>query len=66
MDSSLVSEEFAMLLEQHAGILWKVAFTWCQQNADREDLAQEIRLQLWRAFATIEAGPFRPGCIESP
>ncbi len=50
MDSSLVSEEFAMLLEQHAGILWKVAFTWCQQNADREDLAQEIRLQLWRAF----------------
>lgn len=50
---------FSALLEQHAAIAWKVAYAWCRQAADREDLVQEIHYQLWRAFLTYDsARPF--------
>lgn len=48
--ASAEQERFTSLLEQHAGIIRKVAFTYAQTFADREDLAQEITLQLWRAY----------------
>jgi RNA polymerase sigma factor (sigma-70 family) len=41
---------FAALLEQHRGIVFKVAATYCRHADDRQDLAQEIAAQLWRAF----------------
>ena len=41
---------FAALLEQHRGIAFKVAATYCRHHDDRQDLAQEIAAQLWRAF----------------
>ncbi|MBA2433839.1 MAG: sigma-70 family RNA polymerase sigma factor, partial [Chthoniobacterales bacterium] len=41
-------EIFTGLLEQHAGIIRKVAFGYTNTFADREDLTQEITLQLWR------------------
>jgi RNA polymerase sigma factor (sigma-70 family) len=43
-------EVFTRLLEQHAGIIRKVAFGYTSTFADREDLTQEITLQLWRAY----------------
>ena len=43
-------ETFTSLLEQHAGIIRKVAFSYTNTFADREDLTQEITLQLWRAY----------------
>ncbi len=49
--TTLADEEiFTDLLDQHAGIIRKVAFGYTNTFADREDLAQEITLQLWRAF----------------
>ena len=42
---------FAALLEQHRGIVFKVAATYCRHPEDRQDLAQEIAAQLWRAFS---------------
>ena len=45
-----LQQRFAALLDQHAGIVWRVAFAWCRQAADRDDLVQEIHYQLWRAF----------------
>ncbi len=49
--TALADEEiFTRLLEQHAGIIRKVAFGYTSTFADREDLAQEITLQLWRAY----------------
>jgi RNA polymerase sigma-70 factor (ECF subfamily) len=42
--------QFAELLERHRGIVFKVAATYCRNAADREDVAQEIVTQLWRAF----------------
>lgn len=47
-------EEFEALLGEHAGILHKVANTYCRNLADREDLAQEIAVQLWRSFPRFD------------
>jgi RNA polymerase sigma-70 factor, ECF subfamily len=41
---------FGELLEQHRGIVFKVANTYAFNAEDRADLAQEIAAQLWRAF----------------
>jgi RNA polymerase sigma-70 factor (ECF subfamily) len=46
---------FAELLERHRGIVVKVAGTYCRNPADREDVAQEIVVQLWRAFPKFDA-----------
>lgn len=42
--------EFSSFLEQHQKIVFKVARTYCQQASERKDLAQEIIIQLWKAF----------------
>jgi RNA polymerase sigma-70 factor, ECF subfamily len=44
------SVAFAQLLQTHRGILLKVAASYARGAEDRADLAQEIALQLWRAF----------------
>ena len=50
---------FSVLLEQHHGIVFKVAATYCRHPDDRQDLAQEIAAQLWRAFPGYDsARPF--------
>lgn len=50
---------FETLLERHRGIVFKVAGTYCRNAADRDDLAQDIAAQLWRAFPDYdEARPF--------
>jgi len=51
-------ETFTRLLEQHGGFIRKVAFGYASTFADREDLSQEITLQLWRAFPRYS--PDRP------
>ena len=43
-------ERFVQFLEQHKRILYKVASAYCANAEDRRDLAQEIVIQLWRAF----------------
>lgn len=42
--------EFGELLEQHRGIVFKVANSYATHPEDRADLAQEIAAQLWRAW----------------
>ena len=51
-------EIFTGLLERHAGIIRKVALGYTSTFADREDLTQEIMLQLWRAYPRYS--PARP------
>jgi RNA polymerase sigma factor (sigma-70 family) len=46
--------QFGELLQQHRGIVFKVANSYCRNPADREDLAQEIATQLWRAFPSFD------------
>ncbi len=45
---------FAALLEEHRGIVFKVANSYSRLAEDRQDLAQEIAAQLWRAFPSYD------------
>ncbi|HEX4014931.1 MAG TPA: sigma-70 family RNA polymerase sigma factor [Candidatus Cybelea sp.] len=46
---------FVTLLERHRGILHKIASAYAREAAGREDLRQEIVLQLWRSFPRFDA-----------
>lgn len=51
--------DFEDLIAAHRGILFKVAASYCRDADDRADLAQEIALQLWRAWPGYDRGrPF--------
>ena len=49
---------FQTLLQQHRGIVAKVAGTYAWHPDDRDDLMQEIATQLWRAWPGYD--PQRP------
>jgi RNA polymerase sigma factor (sigma-70 family) len=49
---------FLRLLDQHGGIIHKVAAGYSKGLADRRDLTQEIMLQLWKAYPRYS--PDRP------
>ncbi len=42
-------------LDEHRGILFKVADSYCSDRDDRDDLAQNIVTQLWRAYPRFDA-----------
>ncbi len=44
-------KKFLTVLNDHKGIIYKVANTYCNDPTDQDDLVQEIVLQLW---STIE------------
>lgn len=46
---------FLHLLEQHYGIIRKVAAAYTSSSEDRHDLMQEITLQVWRAYPRYAA-----------
>lgn len=41
---------FQQIIAQHQGILFKVARTYCQNENDRDDLVQEMIIQIWRSL----------------
>ncbi|HYN44136.1 MAG TPA: RNA polymerase sigma factor [Thermoanaerobaculia bacterium] len=43
-------DRFLVLLDEHKKILFKVASSYCRNTADRQDLVQEMVVQLWRSF----------------
>jgi RNA polymerase sigma factor (sigma-70 family) len=45
--------EFLELLHKHKGILHKISRMYMENTEDREDLVQEIILQLWRSFGSF-------------
>jgi RNA polymerase sigma factor (sigma-70 family) len=47
-------ERFQSLLEEHKKILYKVCHSYCKNAGDRDDLAQEIIVQLWRSFRSFD------------
>jgi RNA polymerase sigma factor (sigma-70 family) len=53
-----LQDRFEALFDQHRKIVFKVANTYCRHAEDRRDLAQEISVQLWRAFPGYD--PQRP------
>ncbi len=41
-------------IEQHRGILYKIANAYCAQREERGDLIQEIIIELWRAWPRFD------------
>jgi RNA polymerase sigma factor (sigma-70 family) len=47
-------QEFLSLIENHKGIIHKVSKMYMDNTEDREDLFQEIILQLWKSYHTFK------------
>ncbi len=51
--------DFEALLQEHRRIIFKTVNTYCWRPEDRDDLAQEISAQLWRAWPKYDSSrPF--------
>ena len=48
--SSNKSDKFLSVIESNKGILYKITNSYCQNRDNREDLIQEIIIQLWKSF----------------
>lgn len=48
-------DSFGDLLQQHRGIVFKVANSYANDPEDRADLAQEIAAQLWKAWPKYDS-----------
>jgi RNA polymerase sigma-70 factor (ECF subfamily) len=46
-------QEFIARIQKHQGILHKICFVYSHNNADKEDLYQEIVLQLWKSYPSF-------------
>lgn len=44
-------EEFEKLIKQHELLVYKVCRVYANTSADRQDLYQEIMIQLWKSFS---------------
>jgi RNA polymerase sigma factor (sigma-70 family) len=48
------NEQFLSIIEQHKGIIYKIANSFKKNEDDKKDLMQEIILQLWRSFPSFD------------
>jgi RNA polymerase sigma-70 factor (ECF subfamily) len=54
MTTPELQDRFQALVEEHKKILYKVCNLYCRNRDDRDDLAQEIVVQLWRSFGAFD------------
>jgi RNA polymerase sigma factor (sigma-70 family) len=54
MTQSGLQERFQTLVDEHRKILYKICRSYCRDRDSREDLAQEILVQLWRSFGNFD------------
>jgi RNA polymerase sigma-70 factor (ECF subfamily) len=48
-----VENDFILKIQSHQGILHKICFIYSLNEADKEDLYQEMILQLWKSFSSF-------------
>ncbi len=49
------SDIFYTIIEEHKGILYKIANSYCKDKDDRQDLLQEIIVQLWLSYGKYDS-----------
>lgn len=54
MTAPALQERFQALVDGHKKILYKVCNSYCRNRDDREDLAQEIVIQMWQSFDSFD------------
>jgi RNA polymerase sigma-70 factor (ECF subfamily) len=52
--NSDIKTEFLDKLDRHQGILQKICFVYSKNNLEKEDLCQEIVLQLWKSYPSFK------------
>ncbi len=50
MNEKEQKQHFQNIIEQHKGILYKVARAYCPNEDDRQDLIQEMMIQVWQSM----------------
>jgi RNA polymerase sigma factor (sigma-70 family) len=53
MKDNNLKEEFLVLVNQNKGIIYRISRSYSETEADREDLFQEILLNLWKGFPSF-------------
>ncbi|MBS0031250.1 RNA polymerase sigma factor [Chitinophaga sp. 22321] len=48
-----MKEQFILLINNNQGLILKVCNMYCNSREDKEDLFQDIVLQLWRAYGSF-------------
>ena len=51
---SMDIDQFTNSLLRHAGLIHKVAFAFCRNATDRDDVIQKIAMQLWRSRDRVD------------
>src|ERR1700722_1041283 len=54
MTTPELQDRFQTVVDQHKKILYKVCNSYCRNRDDRDDLAQEIVVQLWKSFNSFD------------
>src|ERR1700687_1398119 len=54
MTTPELQERFQTLVDEYKKILFKVCNSYCRDRDARDDLAQEIVIQLWRSFEKFD------------
>jgi len=54
MSHERTDKRFLELIHRHQSILHKICFAYCNKRSDREDLQQEIVLQLWKSYPSFQ------------
>jgi RNA polymerase sigma-70 factor (ECF subfamily) len=49
------AKEFSKLLNQNQGVIHKISAVYSEDSADKEDLFQEICLQLWKSYSSFKS-----------
>ncbi len=55
MDKITQNKLFETALNEHKGIFFKVAKTYCKDNDNRKDLLQEMMVQVWQSLPKYNA-----------
>lgn len=53
MSTKELKEEFISNIEKHQGIIYKVSRMYCDNTESRQDLFQDILVQLWQSYPSF-------------
>ena len=51
-----MKDQFLKLIAENQGLIFKVCNMYCNNKEDKEDLFQDIVLQLWRSYPAFKGG----------
>lgn len=54
MRPPITDDQFSALVEEHKGIIYKIANSYCRNAEDRKDLVQEIVVHLWKSHGRYD------------